>query len=312
MNAPARQETQPAMTATTRPANRLTAVLEHIARGIAWTTQVGAAAAYLIAAGRPSAWRPILDTDPTAAVCMCLFAISTSAIWALSLWVEQTQFYNRVEQRSYRKLGLICHFSTLLIAALAVAGSPDRAGWWLLLGLLSFAAVATWASWMQVRFLPEEDQAVIDVILHREATHRVAVHDASERQKRRERLNAIVGSLGYTLTDTPSGPTEPSGAPAVKWTIPAGKHAPLVYFIRNGNRLKIGTTTELKRRIRTLALRPENVALLIDGDRRREHEYHKQFAEHRIGATEWFAYEGTLADFVHDQAAQISREERGQ
>nr|WP_275409797.1 GIY-YIG nuclease family protein [Streptomyces bauhiniae] len=165
---------------------------------------------------------------------------------------------------------------------------------------------------MQARLLPDEDQAVVDAILHREAAQRAAVFDASDRERRRARLAVIVESLGYTLNDAGAPTTSPAEPPAIRWTIPAGKHAPLVYFIRNGNRMKIGTTTELKRRIRTLALRPENVALLVAGDQRRERDYHKQFAEHRIGTTEWFAYEGTLADYVHDQTARLSQKEQQQ
>jgi hypothetical protein len=312
MNAPARQETQPAPAVTTQPLERLTSVVERVVCGVAWATQAVAATAYTVAIYRPAAWQPTLDKDPVDVAFMWLFGICMTLIWAISLWDEQRRFYDRRTQRGSRRVGLSCHLGVLLIATLAVAGSPHRIGWWAVLALLCFCAIATWGSWMQARLLPDEDQAVIDAIIHGEAAQRAAVYDASEREKRRVRLTAIVESLGYTLTDAPPVPAKPAETPAIRWTIPAGKHAPLVYFIRNGNRLKIGTTTELKRRIRTLALRPENVALLVDGDRRREHEYHKQFAEHRIGATEWFAYEGTLVDFVHEQAARISREERGQ
>ncbi len=295
-----------------QPLGRLTTTLDHIARGIAWATQAAAAITYLAIAGRPSTWQPMLDRNPVPVTCMSLFAISMTMIWMASLWLEQARFYDRVDQRSLRRLGLLSHLSVLFIAALAASGSPARIGWWLILGLLCFAAVATWASWMQARYLPEEDQAVIDAIIAREAAQRAAAHDASEREKRRERLTAIVESLGYTLTDTPPPASKPADAPPIRWTIPAGKHAPLVYFIRNGNRMKIGTTTELKRRIRTLALRPENVALLVDGDHHREREHHKQFAEHRIGTTEWFAYEGSLANYVNEQANRISQKRQGQ
>jgi hypothetical protein len=298
------------VTATPQPLGRLTTVLEHIICGITWTTQAGAATVYLIVSLRPDAWRPMLDKDPFGVICMWLFAVCMAWLWALSLWEEQRRFYDRLIQRSRRKLGLVSQFSVLFIAAVAASESPDRIAVWVLLGMLCFAAVATWASWMQTRLLPDEDQAVIDAIITREAAARAAVHDASEREKRRVRLAAIVESLGYTLTDTPAPADKPADAPAVRWTIPAGKHAPLVYFIRNGNRMKIGTTTELKRRIRTLALRPENVAFLVDGGQRRKHEYHKQFADLRVGNTEWFAYEGALTDYVNDETARLSRKEQ--
>lgn len=305
-------KTRTSTTAAPRPMGRISAVAERILCSITWTAQAAAAATYLAAVGRPSMWRPILRNDLVSVACMCVFITGMVAIWLATMWGEQVRFYNRVEQSGLRRIGLTCHLGVLLIAVLAVAASPDRAGWWAVLGFVSFSAAVTWVTWMEVKFLPDEDQAVIDAIIHREAAQRAAVYDASEREKRRVRLTAIVEDLGYTLTDAPAPASEPTDTPAIKWSIPAGKHAPLVYFIRNGNRMKIGTTTELKRRIRTLALRAENVALLIDGDQRRERAFHKQFAEHRIGNTEWFAYEGTLADYVHGQTDRVSREEQGQ
>lgn len=299
------------MTAAPQPLGRLATILDHIVRGIAWTTQAAAATTYLIITAQPDAWQPMLDKDPVGVVCTWLFTICMAGMWAVSLREEQRRFYDRLVQRSRRKIGLFSHFSVLFIAAVAASESPNRIGLWAVLGMLSFAAVATWASWMQTRLLPDEDQAVIDEIISREVAQRAAVHDAVEREQRRVRLAAIVESLGYNLPADPAAPSASADTPAVKWTIPRGKHTPLVYFIRNGNRMKIGTTTALKRRIRTLALRETNVALLVDGDHRREREYHKQFAALRIGATEWFAYEGVLADYVHDQIIRAARKGQG-
>jgi hypothetical protein len=254
-------------------------------------------------------WQPILNNDPIPIICMCVFVSGMVAIWAASMWGEQVRFFNRLEQRSLRRVGLTCHLSVLLIAALAVSESPNRTGWWATLGIFCFSAVATWACWMEAKFLPDEDQAVIDAIISREAAQRAAVYDASESEKRRVRLTAIVQGFGYVLTDTPAQAAAPAEAPAIKWTIPTGKHKPLVYFIRNGNRMKIGTTTELKRRIRTLALRPENVVLLLDGGQQLERELHRKFADLRIGNTEWFACDGPLIDFVHAESAGAIRKE---
>ncbi|NEB92426.1 GIY-YIG nuclease family protein [Streptomyces bauhiniae] len=300
------------MTAAPQPLGRLAASFDRIVCGITWATQVAAATAYLGAAGHLSAWRDLFAKDAVGTVILWCSGLCMAALWGISLREEARSYYNRQHQRLYRKAGLLGHVGTLLIAALAASKLPHQVAWFALLGTVSFAAVATWASWMQARLLPDEDQAVVDAILHREAAQRAAVFDASDRERRRARLAVIVESLGYTLNDAGAPTTSPAEPPAIRWTIPAGKHAPLVYFIRNGNRMKIGTTTELKRRIRTLALRPENVALLVAGDQRRERDYHKQFAEHRIGTTEWFAYEGTLADYVHDQTARLSQKEQQQ
>jgi hypothetical protein len=305
------REDRTPVTATPQPLGRLATGLDRIISVIAWATQAAAATTYLLIAARPAAWRPMLDKNPVGVISTGLFMLGMVAVWAVSLWGEQHRFYDRFMQRSHRKIGLVGHLSVLLIAAAVAAESPGRVGLWIILGFLCFAANATWASWMQTRLLPDEDQAVIDAIISRETAARAAVHDASEREQRRGRLTAIVESLGYALTDTPDKPSTLAEPPAAKWTVPAGKHAPYVYFIRNGNRMKIGTTTELKRRIRTLALRAENIALLFEGDQRREREFHKQFADHRIGTTEWFAYEGDLAEFVHAETARLARKGEG-
>lgn len=294
------------MTAVPQPLGRLSVIADHVLRGLTWTMQASAFTAYLAVTAQPAAWRDVYTKNPVDAVFFWLMSLGMAYLWTVSLWAESRNFYDRRQQRLYRKVGLVGHLSVLLIAALASAQLPHRVAWWAVLGAVSFSAFSTWACWMQTRFLPDEDQAVIDTIIHREAAQRAAVYDASERERRRARLAAIVENLGYRLTEAPAQASKSAEAPTIKWTIPAGKHAPIVYFIRNGNRIKIGTTTELKRRIRTLALRPENVALLVNGDQRVERGYHKQFAEHRIGNTEWFAYEGALTDYVHNETIRLS------
>lgn len=299
------------MTADPQPLGRLTAIVEHALRVVVWAVQACAAITYLTVTAQPDAWRHLYATDPVDTVFFWLTGLSMVMIWALCLWEEARHFYDRRLQRLHRKVGILCHLGALLISGLAATQLPHQVGWFAVLGTTSFAAFVTWATWMQTRFLPDEDQAVIDAIIRREAAQQTAVYDASEREKRRERLTAIVESLGYTISDPPPQADKPATAPTVRWTITAGKHAPLVYFIRNGNRMKIGTTTDLKRRIRTLALREENVTLLVTGDQRVERGFHKQFAEHRIGRTEWFAYEGALTDYVREQLNRVAQEGQG-
>jgi hypothetical protein len=298
------------VTTDPEPLGRLTAIVEHVLRVIVWGTQAGAAIAYLTVTAQPAAWRSLYATGHVDVAFLCLTGLSMVMVWALCLWAEAKLFYDRRQQKAHRRVGMLCHLGALLIAALAASQLPNRVGWLAVLGTVSFAAFSTWACWMQARLLPDEDQAVIDEIIRREIAQQAAVYDAHNRAKRRARLTTIAESLGYTLTARPAQPENPDGAPVARWTMPAGKHAPLVYFIRNGNRMKIGTTTDLKRRIRTLALREENVALLVNGDQRVERSYHKQFADLRVGRTEWFAYEGTLADYVHTQITARARKEQ--
>lgn len=86
--------------------------------------------------------------------------------------------------------------------------------------------------------------------------------------------------------------------------IPDCGHDNVVYFILNGNRVKIGTTTHLRNRVRALALKPRNVIACVPGGRQQEDELHARFCRQRIGGTEWFAFEGPIVDAVNDWHAR--------
>lgn len=73
----------------------------------------------------------------------------------------------------------------------------------------------------------------------------------------------------------------------------------VVYFVAVGNRVKIGTTTNLKRRLSGLALPGDaRVLRVIPGGRTGERIYHRRFATQRIGESEWFWLEGPLAEYL--------------
>lgn len=279
--------------------------------GLTWATQVGTAATYAVITIQSAMWHTMWAKDPFNTVCLLIIGVGMAALWFLSLREEQKAFYDRRAQRHHRAMVRLGHLGALLVATAAASAYQNRIGLWFVLALFAFYANVIWAAWMRSRFLPAEDQAVIDAIHDREEQQAAAAFDASEKERRRERLNAIVTGLGYQLTEADKPATAPQQADtdSVRWTLPNGKHAPIVYFIRNGNRLKIGTSTEVKRRIRTLALRAENVALLLDGGRLLERDLHKQFADLRIGNTEWFAYDGALIDFIADQN-RLARKEQ--
>jgi hypothetical protein len=78
----------------------------------------------------------------------------------------------------------------------------------------------------------------------------------------------------------------------------SGKHDPVVYFIRNGDRVKIGYTTHLAARLSALSLRRDAVVLILDGDRRLESALHSRFAGKRIPRTEWFRWDQEIETFV--------------
>lgn len=61
----------------------------------------------------------------------------------------------------------------------------------------------------------------------------------------------------------------------------------VVYYLRFGNRVKIGTTGNPRQRF--TAIRHEELLAFERGDRRLEQRRHGEFAEERAGTSEWFA-----------------------
>lgn len=93
-----------------------------------------------------------------------------------------------------------------------------------------------------------------------------------------------------------------SAAPFVHETpaLEPGSHSPVVYVVRNGNRVKIGTTTHLRNRVKALSLRQSDILLTLDGGPDEERDLHRRFAGHRIGTSEWFDFVPEIRDFVRD------------
>lgn len=285
-------------------------IIDRVLAILAWTCQVAAACLYLAVTFQSHTWRDLLHHEPAFSINVWLCAAGMALVWMTALREEQANYYNRRIRTFQRKVRIFGHTGTLFIAAASAADNQkDRLGLWIVMAMAALISVGTWAAWMQTRMLPPEDQAVIDAIHDREAQQAAEAYDLSEKERRHDRLSAIVAGLGYQLTETERPAPQQTDTSSFTWAVPSGKHAPLVYFIRNGNRMKIGTSTELKRRIRTLALRAENVALLLNGGKPLERDLHKQFADLRIGNTEWFAYDGALITFVTDQNRLARKEE---
>ena len=85
--------------------------------------------------------------------------------------------------------------------------------------------------------------------------------------------------------------------------VPAGPHPPLVYFVRLGNRVKIGYSTNLAARVAGLSLAPRFVVLTLDGDRTLEGRLHHRFADERERGTEWFVASKRLLAYIEEQRA---------
>jgi hypothetical protein len=70
----------------------------------------------------------------------------------------------------------------------------------------------------------------------------------------------------------------------------------VVYYLRNGDRVKIGTTANPRQRF--AAIWHEEVMAFERGDRRRERYRHEQFAADRLGGSEWFDLTPAIAEHV--------------
>ncbi|WP_437089966.1 GIY-YIG nuclease family protein [Streptomyces sp. enrichment culture] len=75
-------------------------------------------------------------------------------------------------------------------------------------------------------------------------------------------------------------------------------HVPVVYFVTNGDRVKIGTSTNITARVGALSLRRSNAVLLLQGGNDLENALHKHFDADRIGRTEWFVLSPSIRDYI--------------
>lgn len=74
----------------------------------------------------------------------------------------------------------------------------------------------------------------------------------------------------------------------------------IVYYLRHGDRVKIGTTTNPRQRF--AAIWHEELLAIERGDRHRERARHEQFAQDRLGRSEWFAASPVLLAHIDSVA----------
>lgn len=89
-----------------------------------------------------------------------------------------------------------------------------------------------------------------------------------------------------------------------------GVHGPVVYFADSGNRIKIGHSTNLRNRIRSLSLQEKDIVLLLQGGLTLERALQANFAKERIDATEWFAKSDRLMGFIGSKLAELDGRHR--
>ncbi|NJQ04057.1 GIY-YIG nuclease family protein [Streptomyces lonarensis] len=228
-------------------------------------------------------------------------AVMLPCVWLSFLAQERVRHFEHDVARAYRKAGWFVQAVLVLMVALAHWGSL----WPPLLAVaIVLMGVTVWHLYIQHLALEPEDQVVLDEIIRNDRMRKRERWERERDIRRSARLAQIAALYGHELADGIGQPVEPV-RPSVSWEIPEKAHAPLVYFMRNGNRIKIGTTTNLRSRIRSLALRKENVVLLEVGGRSLEREFHQRFGQYRDGNTEWFREVGELAEYLSDRIEQI-------
>lgn len=73
----------------------------------------------------------------------------------------------------------------------------------------------------------------------------------------------------------------------------------IVYFIQSQQLVKIGTTTDVVRRMNAFSVPHITLLAAEPGYKRRERELHLQFADLRVNRREWFRLEGPLVDHIN-------------
>lgn len=238
------------------------------------------------------------------AITQCVAYTAMILLWFWCLIGEYLRRHRRRQARFLRRLGFTQQAFLLLVL---IWGSVDQkqTGVAIAAGVSFACTMILWFAWIQSFQLPPEDQKIVDALAAEESRLAAEAWAARIEQDQQERLRKALAQVRRYTTAPAVQPESPAAKATPQWDIPSGKHAPMVYFIRNGNRIKIGTTTELRRRIRTLALRQEHVLLLLPGTQPLERALHKRFADLRDGNTEWFQYTGALTQYVTEQNAKI-------
>lgn len=236
------------------------------------------------------------------AIVQCVGYTSMILLWFWCLIAEYARRHRRRQARFLRRFGFLMQAMLLFVL---IGGSIDQKQTGLAIAsAVSYAStMILWFAWIQSFQLHPEDQKIVDALAAEECRLAAEAWAARIEHERQVRLQKALAQVRRYTTTAPEPETPAQEAP--RWDVPSGKHDPLVYFIRNGNRIKIGTSTEIRRRIRTLALRPEHVLLLLPGNQTLERALHKRFADLRDGNTEWFQHAGALTQYITEQNAKI-------
>jgi DNA-binding MarR family transcriptional regulator len=114
----------------------------------------------------------------------------------------------------------------------------------------------------------------------------------------RHRMQVAISIVPEMLAAAASGTVQQSVFGKAVQPVFSGPHEPVVYFIANGDRVKIGYSTNLGGRLSSLAQPKENVALTLAGGRELEAALHDRFKDARVRRSEWFKYTRDIKQFV--------------
>lgn len=240
------------------------------------------------------------------AIYLCISFVTLVLLWLFCLYVERRHQYERKEAKWHRRRGYLIQVMVLGVYTVSQIQGKYPAAPLVLVALIGLT-YRVWRSWMNARALTPERQKEIDELLE-ERDRRFKERIAAERAEASElRFQAVRARYELPGTPTVATPTEAAG-PTIDWQIPKGRHTDVVYFLRNGDRAKIGTTTDLRARVRRLSLRMDDLVLVIAGGLPVERSMHQKFRELRVGNTEWFQYRDSLLQYVTEQRSEILAE----
>jgi hypothetical protein len=118
------------------------------------------------------------------------------------------------------------------------------------------------------------------------------------------RLQVALAVLPDVLRDQMANAAQPVD---VGHLLQGGRES-VVYFIAHCDRVKIGFTSNLKKRVNGLTLRPDSVLLALAGGPDLERALHTRFAVDRVDDTEWFRLSSQITHYIEDRNRQTLRQ----
>jgi hypothetical protein len=121
------------------------------------------------------------------------------------------------------------------------------------------------------------------------------VERAIDKVEGRERHQRQVRAIQVAVRTANPRKVRPAGTAGAGRFAEVKVNEPVVYYMRIGDRIKIGYSSSLRKRLESI--NPEELLAVEAGGMRREAERHAQFGHLRTHG-EWFRYEGALVEHI--------------